>query len=136
MKPISSFLLIAALFLLSKAALAQTWTRTSAPNTNWSDVATSADGKRLVATSAPGGIYISTNSGVAWTQATNAPVTMASPPFTPFQWSSIASSADGSRLVATSDSHAFAAAFPGWIYVSTNFGVGWIQISAPGGIVN
>lgn len=136
MKLIKTFLLIVAVLMLVDFAFAQTWVQTSAPSTNWSGVAMSADGKRLVAVASPGGIFISTNSGVAWTQATNAPVTLPSSPFTPFQWSSVASSADGKKLVAASDSRAFAAAFPGWVYISTNSGVGWIQSSAPGGVVN
>lgn len=44
-------------------AIAQTWTQTSAPLTNWTAVASSADGSRLVAAIAGGQIYTSTNSG-------------------------------------------------------------------------
>lgn len=115
---------------------AQTWTQTSAPGTNWTCVACSADGVRLAATTAPGGIYVSTNSGGTWTLCTNAPVTLSVSPFTPYQWSSIAGSADGSQLVATSDSFMPVAAFPGWVYISTNLGGNWTQSSAPGGHMN
>ncbi len=110
-------------------AFSQTWTQTSAPLTNWTCVAISADGTKLAATMAPGGIYISTNSGNSWRQCANAPVST-------YRWSSIACSADGSKLVATSDSHAPVAAFPGWVYISTSSGANWAQASAPGGIMN
>src|SRR5258705_11903223 len=69
---------------------AQNWVLTSAPNTNWSAVACSADGSKLVATVNPGLIYTSPNFGGTWFP-TPAPAT---------NWSSVASSADGSKLVA------------------------------------
>jgi len=71
---------------------------TSAPATNWTSIATSADGTRLVAAAGGlsggyvGPIYFSTNSGSTWT-ITDAPF---------INWTSVASSADGSRLVAAS----------------------------------
>lgn len=76
------------------ATQAQTWIQTSAPITNWSAVASSADGTRLAAAASGmegGFIFVSTNSGVDWTQ-TSAPNT---------NWGALASSADGQRLVAT-----------------------------------
>jgi hypothetical protein len=66
-------------------------------NLNWSSVAMSADGTRLVAVNWANGniasvssIYTSTNSGVTW-QTNNAPNQT---------WQSVASSADGGKLVA------------------------------------
>jgi len=88
-------------------AFAQTWTKTSAPTNNWSSVALSADGKKVVAVISGSGIYTSTNSGVDWV-SNNAPVA---------NWSSVASSADGSKLAALVSG--------GGIYISTNFGGTW-----------
>jgi len=65
-----------------------TWTKANVPVKNWSSVASSADGNRLVAVS--DGIYISTNAGVNWIDS-HAPAA---------SWTSVASSADGSQLVA------------------------------------
>src|SRR6185295_16834214 len=72
-------------FSIVGSGFAQTWTQTGAPVTNWSAVATSADGARLLAAVSGGLIYTSTNSGATWT-ATTAPG---------MNWSALASSADG-----------------------------------------
>ena len=60
---------------------------------NWTSVASSADGTRLAAVASSGEIYTSTNGGVTWTPNT---VTNAS-------WSGVASSADGAKLIAVSN---------------------------------
>ena len=60
---------------------------------NWTSVATSADGLRLVAVASGGAIYTSTDAGVTWGPAS---VTNAS-------WVSVASSADGAKLVAAAN---------------------------------
>ena len=61
-------LIIAALaVILANAALAQTWTQTSAPITNWTAVASSADGTKLVAGVYNGQIYTSIPSSVSST---------------------------------------------------------------------
>ena len=83
----------------------------------WRSVASSADGSKLVAVfSQPNGgrIYTSTNSGVTWSQATNAPGA---------NWSAIASSADGNKLIAV--------VFGGSIYTSTNSGNIWTTNNLP-----
>jgi hypothetical protein len=84
-------------------------------------IACSADGTRLVA----GGrsIFISTNSGITWMQ-TSAPAT---------NWISVASSADGSRLVAVAGGSRLIQnpVFNGPIYTSTNSGVTWISNNVP-----
>lgn len=99
--------------------------RTSAPSNTWSAVASSADGAKLVAVAAPqwirygtnidydsvgeGSIYRSLDSGATWTQ-TVAPTN---------HWASIASSADGTKLVAAS---------PGaGIFTSSNSAATWRQ---------
>jgi len=73
---------------------------------NWSSVASSSDGSKLVA--AADYIYTSTNYGMTWVQQTNAGSGW---------WNSVASSSDGSKLVAAAD----------YIYTSTNYGVTWVQ---------
>ena len=97
-------------------------TLASAPSTNWTSVASSADGTKLVA--AAGGIYVgqtytSTNSGFTWAR-TSAPIA---------QWTSVASSADGSKLVAAAGDGNTGP--PGPIYTSTDFGFTWNLSSAP-----
>jgi hypothetical protein len=78
------------------------WTRTTAPYLCWMALASSADGSKLAAVGVaanpmgsigpgiPQPIYTSTNSGVTW-KSNNAPTNY---------WKSIASSADGNKLVA------------------------------------
>lgn len=99
-----------------------TWVPASAPITNWSCVACSADGAKLFAgasrlsgpfwPSVAGPLYTSTDSGATWSP-TAAPIDV---------WTSIASSADGVRL---------AAAGSGGIYTSTDSGGAWTSNSLP-----
>src|SRR5438874_1898424 len=74
-------------------ARAQSWAQTSAPVTNWSAIACSADGRKVVAAVYGGPIYSSTDSGATWA-STTAPVT---------NWQALVSSAEGRRLVAAVD---------------------------------
>ena len=97
-------------------AYAQDWGLTTAPtDLNWDSVATSADGRRMIASAGgePGWVYTSTNAGLNW-------VTNDLPDL---GWTGVASSADGSKLVAV--------AVFGGIYVSTNFGGSWAPTDAP-----
>src|SRR5262245_16612079 len=117
----------ASLLTMIRPSFSQTWTQTSAPVTNWTSIACSADGRNIVAVAGRfegfqtsygvGQIYISDDSGTTW-RLTSAPVT---------NWASVASSADGTRLVA--------AVGPccelGPIYASADSGVTWAQTSAP-----
>ncbi|HTV41091.1 MAG TPA: sialidase family protein [Candidatus Sulfotelmatobacter sp.] len=96
----------------------QIWTPTTL-NTNyyWRGVAASADGTRLAAAasqSAGDGIYLSTNSGVTWTQAETPPGS----------WGPVACSADGTELVAVNGG-------VGGIYVSTDSGATWNPANVP-----
>jgi hypothetical protein len=105
-----------------------TWTQISAPSNYWTSVASSADGAKLVAVAGPdpfwngpnwgdlgdGFIYTSGNSGVTWSP-TGAPSNF---------WTSVASSADGVKLVA-------AAHWSSEIYTSSNSGATWTPTSAP-----
>src|SRR3984957_7674428 len=102
------------------------WILTSAPtNIPWSSVASSVDGSKFVAASDDayvpgsgfiyGSVYTSTNSGMNWT-SNNIPKA---------QWQSVASSADGTKLVA------IAVEPNGLIYSSTNSGSIWVSNNAP-----
>jgi photosystem II stability/assembly factor-like uncharacterized protein len=101
----------------SKSVFAQTWTETSAPVTNWSCIAMSADGTRLVAgvgrPYAPGPIFVSTNSGSNWSQAI-API---------LGWRCMASSADGRKFAAVAEGDG--------VYTSEDAGATWTKTSAP-----
>jgi len=100
-----------------------TWSPTSAPSLeNWSSVASSSDGVKLVAgvavVSANGLIYTSTNSGANWT-----------PTSAPFRvWQSVASSSDGSKLIAAG----WAGQIGNEVYLSTNSGGTWTKADLPG----
>lgn len=97
---------------------------TSAPKNNWSAVASSADGTKLVAaafeiynynthTNVGGPIYTSADSGETWIES-NAPIT---------NWSAVTSSADGSKFAAL--------VYGSSIYTSGNSGAAWVATSAP-----
>jgi hypothetical protein len=105
--------IVCGLLISSWIASAQVWAQTSA-NTNyeWQDVASSADGSKLAAI-ANVGVFISTNSGAAWTLDSSAPANVYA----------IASSADGVRLAA--------AVSPALVYTSTNSGFTWNQAGMP-----
>jgi DNA-binding beta-propeller fold protein YncE len=100
------------------------------PNQNWDSVASSADGSVLVAVangnsstppfSAGGPIFISTNSGVTWAEATGAP--------TNGLWETVACSADGSKIIAAGGG-GFSFVFP--IYTSSDTGATWVSNNAP-----
>src|SRR5438034_130406 len=110
-----------AAFIIPTASFAQDWTQTPAPIMNWSSIACSADGTKLVAaaggavvfmSSAPSGrIYTSADSGSTWT-ATTAPN---------IDWTSVASSADGTKLAALP--YTGGGASP--VYASADSGANW-----------
>jgi len=118
MKNFRILLVVSTVLLAANFVLAQTWTQTSAPETNWTAVASSANGTKLVAAANRGGIWVSTNSGATWTQ-TSAPRTF---------WVSIASSADGCKLAAAVGRIPTTS---GPFYTSTNSGATWILSGAP-----
>ena len=88
----------------------QTWTQSSAPMTNWSSVACSADGKTVLAAGGNdwnvGPLFISRDSGATWTEVST----------WDYEWDSVAMSSDGQLMIAKSGFSA---------YVSTNAGVVW-----------
>jgi photosystem II stability/assembly factor-like uncharacterized protein len=91
------------------------WALTDAPTNNWASTALSADGNKLVAVgSSAKAIYTSAGPGTNWVQQTNT----FTDPISPF---SIASSADGGRLVAVAFN----------VHYSTDSGTNWPQTAAP-----
>jgi photosystem II stability/assembly factor-like uncharacterized protein len=98
-------------------AIGESW-KVSSTTLNWSAVASSADGTKLVATIYNGNIYTSANSGASWVLRNSSPINLA------LAWSSVASSADGTKLVATVGNTAFSSA-SGYIYTSADSGATW-----------
>lgn len=109
-----ALIVFAILFSVILPASSQTWIEaTNVPDyLNWTAIASSDDGGKLIAADYAGDVYTSTNSGANWTHLIKAPFV-----------SRIASSADGMKLVA--------AAYPGLVYTSTNSGVSWVTNNAP-----
>jgi photosystem II stability/assembly factor-like uncharacterized protein len=106
-----SLLLMMYIVCAAHIAIAQTWSLTGTHNDNWQCIASSADGKKLIAGTSSGFLYVSRDSGRTWKQ-TSAP--------NKGWWNSVASSADGKTLAA------IAADFnPGVIFCSTNSGATW-----------
>ena len=114
--------------------LGVTWMSNGVPSLNLMAIVSSADGDKLVVAAGEkpafgifpitnGPIYVSTNSGAAWT-VTGAPTNY---------WSCVASSADGTRLAAGTigvNSQGYLE-LGGLIYVSTDSGTTWMRTSAP-----
>ncbi|MBX7212204.1 MAG: hypothetical protein K1X78_28110 [Verrucomicrobiaceae bacterium] len=80
---------------------------------NWSSIASSSDGQRLVAVVSGGQIYTSDTYGVTWTPRDSSRT-----------WVDVASSSDGAKLVAAVDG--------GGIYTSTDYGANWTLRAAAG----
>ena len=104
---------------------AQPWTLTSAPQTNWVSLASSADGSLIAAVAFNGPMCISTNGGDSWTTV----LLQANPWIT--NWTAVTVSADGTRLAATTSDLPNLGAQPGLIYLSTNSGANWFPSGAP-----
>jgi hypothetical protein len=96
-------------------------------------VASSADGTKLVAVGYGGvfgSIYLSADSGGTWTTP-EGPAGFWLGNF----WSSVASSADGTNLVAAAEATEGDGSFlPGPIYTSTNAGASWAPSGAPSNV--
>lgn len=101
-------------FATSASATGLSWSDQSASSgtRDWIAISMSSDGVHRAAadwgaTNAGGYIYVSNDSGATWTQSGSISA----------KWYSIASSSDGSKLVAVGNNTA--------IYTSTNFGASW-----------
>jgi len=104
------------------------WATGIAPsNVSWSCLASPSKGTRLVAaasasTNAYGGpIYVSTNAGASWTP-TPAPNRV---------WGSVATSSDGTALLAASPENAQRGTGWGQVYLSSNAGAAWRPAPVP-----
>jgi hypothetical protein len=99
-------------FVTVNCVFAQTWTLTSAPtNLNWSAVASSADGSRLIA-AAYNSLWTSTNSGLTWASNT----------IPSSSGIGVVSSANGDRLVAVATTYS-----TNIMYTSTDSGTTWMS---------
>ena len=115
------------------------WTqRTSSGSKFWRSITSSSDGTKLAAFGlniiiniedgyrtwdydiSGGYIYTSSNSGVTWTEITSAGKRY---------WNDIASSSDGTKLVAIGSNRFFGI---GYIYTSTDSGTTWVQQTSAG----
>ena len=113
-RPIRKILLTGiGLIMVAQALTAETWLKTRAMTNNWQCIASSADGKKLVAGTLSGFIYVSRDSGLTWAQ-TSAPNQY---------WNAVASSADGTKLLADGGF--------GGVFTSTNSGVTWVSNGLP-----
>merc|ERR1711998_695852 len=101
------FWCVAALF--SQCARAS-WTEHTLATKDWSAVASSSDGSKLVAAERLGNLWTSTDSGSSWTEH---------PLGGTDGWSAVASSSDGSKLLA--------AASLGNLWTSTDSGSNWTE---------
>lgn len=93
----------------------QTWYQSDAQAADWTSIACSASGTKMMATASAvsgGSVYFSDDSGQSWE---------AIGPSTAL-WQAAAMSADGTAL--------FAAVNSGYIYLSTNFGSTWSTVSS------
>jgi sugar lactone lactonase YvrE len=100
--------------------VAPPWTLLPSPSgIIWKTIAASADGGRIAALAQGNRIYLSTNSGMAWTSSV-----------VPSEsWQAGAMSADGARLIVAAGGNS--AAQPGPAYFSTNGGNSWTKAATP-----
>jgi photosystem II stability/assembly factor-like uncharacterized protein len=101
-------------FAITNSLMGQDWIYSTAPFVAWDSIASSSDGNTLIALEGNGSIYVSSDSGASWEEATNAPITY---------WQRTAISEDGSKMIAATDG--------GSIYVSQDRGITWFATSAP-----
>jgi photosystem II stability/assembly factor-like uncharacterized protein len=95
----------------------QTWYQGAGGNEDWTSIASSADGVKMVATSSAvsaGNVWTSDNSGQTWSGTTASSFASV--------WQAAASSGDGTKL--------YAAVTGGSLYFSTNSGSSWAVISS------
>lgn len=93
------------------------WAQSTAPVLQWSGLASSSDGLKMVAAAntAAKNLFLSIDGGQTWAAAGGS---------LSAQWQVVASSADGAKLVAARNNNA--------VYTSTNSGSSWnVQVGAP-----
>ena len=115
------------LLIAANPTIAQTWTQqTNSPAEEWTCIASSADGSKLVAASFNGPVYTSSDSGVTWIEVTNAPGS---------EWIAVVSSADGIKLVALNIGGSINSD-DAIIYSSNDSGTTWTNIYTPSVTLN
>ena len=98
------------------------WTSNNLPGFQiFVQAASSADGEKLIISTTSGSIYTSTNSGISWSQAVNAPQ---------LNWWSLGMSADARVIIALGQWFPTNGNF-GLVYTSTNFAESWVSNSLP-----
>lgn len=90
--------------------------RDAAGSQNWSSIAGSTDGSKLVAAAWGGKIHTSSDAGANWTEHSGAGDR---------NWLAVASSADGNKLAALYD-------WGGYIFTSSDAGANWTARGVPG----
>lgn len=98
------------------------WLTANVPKTNWTGIALSADGTKMAACARS--ICTSTDSGATWTEQPGSPKFLFAGTLQGLFWSSIASSADGNKLVAAGDQ---GGSTNQMIYTSADSGVTWLS---------
>jgi len=127
MKTTKLFLIVLIHFVSAIFSFAQTWIQqTNSPTEEWTCIASSADGSKLVAASFNGTIYTSPDSGVTWIEATNVPTS---------DWIAVVSSAQGDKLAALNIGGSINSD-NAIIYVSTDSGMTWTNIYTPSVTLN
>lgn len=122
MKKISAAVLVIGFFVLSTNASAATWVKQSAL-ADWTSIASSSNGQRLVASPFSGYLYTSKDGGVTWTQRISSGKA--------HNWYSVSASADGLKLAAA-DNQIVGELNGGYIYTSMDGGETWIKQSNSG----
>jgi hypothetical protein len=97
------------------------WNTSSAPNGNWTHLASSADGQRMVGTAEGDRIFLSTNSGATWVRGN-----LSAPPGT-----SVCVSSDG-KWVGVAGTNTFISSDGGSHWITNKFGPATIACSADG----
>ena len=92
------------------------WVERASGIRDWTPIASSSDGTKLVAAEYNGAIYTSVDRGVTWVERASGIR----------NWSSITSSADGEKLAAVGDD------VEGAIYTSIDSGVTWVEQTSAG----
>jgi len=105
-----------------------TWSQTNSPlPQEWSGLASSSDGTHLAGVASGGDIFVSHDGGVSWTDIDPVAIAGGTGTYLAGASSSIASSADGSRLIVVLSN--------GAILISTDYGVTW-SVAATSGVSN
>jgi hypothetical protein len=101
------------------------WNQGLTPDRAWYALASSGDGLAVAGANSSGRVLTSTNGGLNWT--TNSPP----PPPISATWSTIASSADGQRLIVAAADYYFPPHNYSPLYTSTNAGISWRSNTLP-----